>query len=908
MRAFALKSFCAIGLMGLSLSAPAAGTMVAEQITASNANAYVQNGPDASAGIGDWILSNGTLCVTLAALDHEGDFSARGGTLRDIGFCHRDDDHFVSGQDLLNGSQSQPVDISAIQASHSRQKAALVTLGENAGMMIETRYSLSAEAANRLKINKRIWRKNDDAADPGIFSSLSFNYHSLETFLLSTHNPSRSNGFKQEKFVGRSSMAFTQAARKIDVIVMLSPHDAVEPIAYGWRLLSAHRQSTDGGDRVALPSFALADRSALAFVTLVEPLTIGDGENLGLVQLLQVPFLGLELGQEIHIEEEIIVAPSHDVAAITDDLYAHAARVSGQVVAGAGQKTSLHIDRKDGAPFTQLTPDADGQFSAHLPAGDYQFRLLSRAGQPIETAVSVAADDVHIGTLSVPPAARIDLPRGTPMRLIFRGTNGTPDPHLEDQLTGYGEAVDGQMLPIEAATDVHLAATLGDPTHVYLSPGSYQIYSARGPEFSVETTTLTVADGQAQKLNIQAPRRLVETPGFMAADLHVHSGPSFDNAFSTHKRLRSFIAEHGEVMVAAEHDTIFDFNPLLAQIGASDKMIAITGSEVTSTLASARAPHTIGHMNFFPLERQAHAYRRGLPAHENRRTRDVLYDMHVGFGAPFAQLNHARENLKLSGDLPDDYQEAVDDEAFFTHMGAANHPFNPTLELTQFPNNSLIERDPVTGFRDIDFDAMELMNGSQAYRPERTQSLRRDWHALLSQGERISGSANSDSHGTTQQVALPRNMVRLAADTVADFSIDGFTNALRQGDFYGTTGPFFDLSLSGTGMGGTHQGSTGTLSGRVFSADWVDVDRLDVQINGNAIGQAQIADDGHFSMPIEVTGDAYVTIEISGQASDIYQAVYPGYFPYAYSNPIYIDANSDGQWTPPGLSVPLTEK
>ena len=150
-------------------------------------------------------------------------------------------------------------------------------------------------------------------------------------------------------------------------------------------------------------------------------------------------------------------------------------------------------------------------------------------------------------------------------------------------------------------------------------------------------------------------------------------------------------------------------------------------------------------------------------------------------------------------------------------------------------------------------------------------------------------------------------MVRLAADTVADFSIDGFTNALRQGDFYGTTGPFFDLSLSGTGMGGTHQGSTGTLSGRVFSADCVDVDRLDVQINGNAIGQAQIADDGHFSMPIEVTGDAYVTIEISGQASDIYQAVYTGYFPYAYYNPIYIDANSDGQWTPPGLSVPLTE-
>jgi len=44
-----------------------------------------------------------------------------------------------------------------------------------------------------------------------------------------------------------------------------------------------------------------------------------------------------------------------------------------------------------------------------------------------------------------------------------------------------------------------------------------------------------------------------------------------------------------------------------------------------------------------------------------------------------------------------------------------------------------------------------------------------------------------------------------------------------------------------------------------------------------------------------------VTIEAEGKAQAVYKAIYPGFFPYVYSNPIYVDANGDGIWTPPGL-------
>ena len=42
--------------------------LLATQITQTNAARHVENGPDAIGGIGDWILSNGTICLIVAGL------------------------------------------------------------------------------------------------------------------------------------------------------------------------------------------------------------------------------------------------------------------------------------------------------------------------------------------------------------------------------------------------------------------------------------------------------------------------------------------------------------------------------------------------------------------------------------------------------------------------------------------------------------------------------------------------------------------------------------------------------------------------------------------------------------------------------------------------------------------------
>ena len=139
-----MKDIFVSALLALTISLlgtnSASASSKAEKITTANAAAYVQNGPDATGGIGDWVLTNGTLCIIIAGLENEGDFSSRGGTLRDIGFCGRDDDQFVSQQDLLDGSLAKPVGMIDVRAETGVTSASITTLGSYRGMMIETRF------------------------------------------------------------------------------------------------------------------------------------------------------------------------------------------------------------------------------------------------------------------------------------------------------------------------------------------------------------------------------------------------------------------------------------------------------------------------------------------------------------------------------------------------------------------------------------------------------------------------------------------------------------------------------------------------------------------------------------------------------------------------------------------------
>ena len=205
--------------------------------------------------------------------------------------------------------------------------------------------------------------------------------------------------------------------------------------------------------------------------------------------------------------------------------------------------------------------------------------------------------------------------------------------------------------------------------------------------------------------------------------------------------------------------------------------------------------------------------------------------------------------------------------------------------------------------RDIDIDLFEVINPGGKHNQERIQALRKDWLSLLKQAERIVATANSDSHSANEQVAVPRTMVAMKSDSVVDFDQTEFIRSLKLGNAYGTTGPLLDISLSGAQMGGTFQGQRGQLSLKVDSASWIHVNQIKVQINGQTVDQYELnlGESHTLLVPLSFEKDSFVTVEVSGPATQDYQTVYPDLAPYAYSNPIYVDFDSNGKWQAPGL-------
>ena len=254
-------------------------------------------------------------------------------------------------------------------------------------------------------------------------------------------------------------------------------------------------------------------------------------------------------------------------------------------------------------------------------------------------------------------------------------------------------------------------------------------------------------------------------------------------------------------------------------------------------------------------------------------------------------MNHPRP-IRL-GDEGDHY---------FTHLGVVGEPFDPTHSLADAPNAALVAPSPIHGGRDLDFDAVELLNGKNLPRFRR---VRADWLSLLLQGERKIATASSDSHRLGEIVGLPRTYVAQTSDALADFDEAAHLEALRAGRAWGTTGPLLDLRLDETGIGGLHTGSTGTLTLSVEAAKWVPVSEWRAYVNGELVHRGRIGRGGHASLPLAFARDTFVTVEVEGPREDLYVEAFPGFTPFAFTNPIYVDADGDGRFEAPGLTPPL---
>jgi hypothetical protein len=499
----------------------------------------------------------------------------------------------------------------------------------------------------------------------------------------------------------------------------------------------------------------------------------------------------------------------------------------------------------------------------------------------------VGDGDLDLGTLAVPPVGSVTLPGGQAMRLVFVGLDGTPDPRFGDALPPPSFGTERPPSSLRSR-DVSLAGIASDPRDVPLAPGRYRVLAGRGPEYGVTESEVAVRAGENVTLAIDAPARVLDTPGWLSADLHVHAAPSDDSALSLDRRIATFAAEGCEVLVATDHDHLTDYAPRIRELGLASRLASVVGQEITSSVSTEAAPFTFGHANAFPLPYRATAYRKGAIANEGRRLRRVIDAVRALGGDRLVQLNHARSGGDAQG--------------FFDHL-SVGHAFDPEAPLSIPPNAVLVAREATTGTRDLDFDAMEIANGPSM---DRYRALRKDWFALLRQGESRTATANSDTHVEDEVAAIPRNWVRVSSDTPERFDEAALVTAIRAGRVVGSTGPILDLRVGDAGLGETHRGREGAIRIDVQAAPWVPVSRVRAFVNGVLAHEADTSQAATIWFPHTFERDAFVTAEVEGVAAagSAYAERLPGFTPFAFTNPVFVDADGDGQWTPPGLRDP----
>jgi hypothetical protein len=176
---------------------------------------------------------------------------------------------------------------------------------------------------------------------------------------------------------------------------------------------------------------------------------------------------------------------------------------------------------------------------------------------------------------------------------------------------------------------------------LWVPEGTYRVIATAGIEWSLDEEQVTVgAEGASVQLELQ---ELITTPGWLSADMHVHSILSWDSSVPLDDRVLAYVAENVDVVVSTEHDVVGDYGPTIAALGYDGRIVGIPGLESTGTVITPDFPHTIGHHNAWPLDPDPAAPRAGAPLDELIDV-PTLYERLRGAGAEIVQLNHGRSS------------------------------------------------------------------------------------------------------------------------------------------------------------------------------------------------------------------------------------------------------------------------
>lgn len=422
---------------------------------------------------------------------------------------------------------------------------------------------------------------------------------------------------------------------------------------------------------------------------------------------------------------------------------------------------------------------------------------------------------------------------------------------------------------------------------VPLPPGKYYVILSHGPEYDAAYRSISVKEGETVRVTAVLPR-VVNSAGWISADFHNHSTESGDNTTETESRLVCLAAENVEFAASTEHNRIVTYRDRLKALGLEREVATSDGLELTAS------PLPLSHQNAFPLKEHPHLQDGGgpLPGPDPLSQIRRLFDHDAG-AEKLVQQNHP--------DIGWLFYDADGDGV--PDMGFGTYKFTHVIEAWA-PNILAMKPRRVVG-------------------PENRNNVIFNWLQLLNQGFRLPGVANTDAHYCVHESGRIRNYVKSPTDDPAEIREMDVVREAKKGHLVMTSGPFLDVSLNGALPGDDVRiEGTGKLRIRVECANWIDVDRVQVLVNGRPDPKLNFTRAAHplkfhtgpvrFHEEIDVhfTTDAHVIVVAVGEGATLGPVMGPDAdTPCAVSNPIFVDADGGG-FTPnkDTLGAPLPVK
>ncbi|TWU00854.1 CehA/McbA family metallohydrolase [Stieleria varia] len=533
-------------------------------------------------------------------------------------------------------------------------------------------------------------------------------------------------------------------------------------------------------------------------------------------------------------------------------------------------------------PFIQT--DDHGVAHTRLMPGQYQVTMSAIGFAPTQQTITVGVD---------PKTHTIAATGFSGFIAKINDGNGRPIPAKATIYALSGDAPD--FGPDSTRTFVkNCVYSVHGHMRCPLPPGKYEVYFSHGPEFDRVIQTIQISAEQTQSVNVQL-KRVVDTTGWVSTELHSHSSPSGDNVSDQYGRVENLLCEHLEFAPCTEHNRISSYQPHLQQMQLSALMATCSGMELTGRLLP------VNHQNAFPLHHHPHTQNGGGPrVDDNPVVQIERLAMWDRGSEKLIQTNHPNLH-QIYGDLDVD--------------GKPDGGFRGMLQWMD-----VIEVHPLqTVFENIPDSPPDV-------REMRIPLFQ--WLQLLNQGIRIPGVVNTDAHYNHHGSGSLRNWFASSTDDPAEISTAEMIRQAEAGHIIMSTGPF--LSVTATSASSKSPAIPGdnllandgkvTLSVKVQCPNWLDVNRVQILVNGrrvpehnrtrkthgNEFGKLDDVTKFDSTFEIQLDHDAHLIVATIGEGMSMEKVMGTQNPPIAVSNPIYIDIDDNGfQPNGDGLGLPL---